>query len=91
MEHNAYISLDTGKIWRTSHSSDAFDEELSDNLETSDRYVAIPHKNEFDLGGHRALRFVARRVVTRALDGLLELGHRIASNVKARFRCRSTG
>jgi len=27
MEHDAYVSLDTGKIWWTSDSSDAFDEE----------------------------------------------------------------
>ncbi|MFP4894346.1 hypothetical protein [Paraburkholderia sp. EG304] len=65
MEHNAYVSLDTGVIWWTSDSSDAFDEELPDNLETSDTYLAIPHKNEFDLGGHHALRFVAQELPAR--------------------------
>ena len=65
MEHNAYVSLDTGKIWWTSDSSDAFDEELPDDLETSDRYLAIPHKNELDLGRRLALRFVAQELPAR--------------------------
>ncbi|WP_028222867.1 hypothetical protein [Paraburkholderia oxyphila] len=59
-EHNAYVSLDTGKVYWTSDSSDAFDEERPDDLETSDRYLAIPHKNELDLGRRLALRFVAQ-------------------------------
>jgi hypothetical protein len=65
MEHNAYVSLDTGKIWWTSDSSDAFDEELPDDLETSDRYLAIPRKNELDLGRRLALRFVAQELPAR--------------------------
>jgi len=60
MEHSAYISLDTGKVWWTSDSSEAFDEEIPDDLETSDRYLTIPHKSELDLGSHLALRFVAQ-------------------------------
>ncbi|MCP3713771.1 hypothetical protein M3I54_44445, partial [Paraburkholderia sp. CNPSo 3274] len=47
-------------IWWTSDSSDAFDEEIPDDLETSDRYLAIPHRNELDLGSRLALRFVAQ-------------------------------
>ncbi|MEX3814388.1 hypothetical protein AB3X96_29645 [Paraburkholderia sp. BR13439] len=65
MEHNAYVSLDTGKIWWTSDSNDAFDEEFPDDLETSDRYLAIPHKNELDLGRRLALRFVAQELPAR--------------------------
>ena len=61
-EHNAYVSLDTGKIYWTSDSSDAFDEEIPDDLETSERYLAIPHKNELDLGRRLALRFVAQEL-----------------------------
>jgi hypothetical protein len=61
MEHSAYISLDTGEVYWTSDSSEAFDDgEIPDDLETSDRYLAIPHKNELDLGSHLALRFVAQ-------------------------------
>ncbi|WP_237179706.1 hypothetical protein [Paraburkholderia sacchari] len=59
-EHDAYVSLDTGKIYSTSDSSDAFDEEMPEDLATSDRYLAIPHRNELDLGRRLALRFVAQ-------------------------------
>jgi hypothetical protein len=61
-EHNAYVSLDTGKIWWTSDSGDALDEEIPDDLETSDRYLAIPNRNELDLGRRLALRFVAQEL-----------------------------
>ena len=60
MEHNAYVSLDTGKVYWTSDFNDAFDDENPDDLECSDRYLAIPHKNELDLGRSLALRFVAQ-------------------------------
>ena len=62
MEHNAHVSLDTGKVYWTSESNDAFDEEMPDDLETSDRYLAIPHKNDLDLGRSLALRFVAQEL-----------------------------
>jgi hypothetical protein len=65
MEHRAYVSLDTGKVWWTSDSSDTFDEHLPEDLETSERYLAIPHKNELDLGRSLALRFVAEKLPAR--------------------------
>jgi hypothetical protein len=61
-EHNAYVSLDTGKVYWTSDASDAFDKEIPADLETSGRYLAIPHKNELDLGRGLALRFVAQEL-----------------------------
>ena len=65
MEHNAYVSLDTGEVYWTSDSNDAFDEEVPDDLETSDRYLAIPHKNDLDLGRRLALRFVSQELPAR--------------------------
>ncbi|RDK06909.1 hypothetical protein [Cupriavidus lacunae] len=62
MEHNAYVSLDTGKVYWTSDYNDTFDEEVPDDLETSDRYLAIPHKNELGLGRSLALQFVAQEL-----------------------------
>lgn len=59
MENGAYVSLDTGEILWTS-DLDAIDDELPDDIETSDRYVAVPHKNDLDLGRDLALRFVAQ-------------------------------
>jgi hypothetical protein len=65
MEHNAYVSLDTGDVYWTSDSNDAFDEDVPDNLETSDRYLTVPHKNDLDLGRSLALRFVAQELPGR--------------------------
>lgn len=58
MEHSAYISLDTGKIYWASELA-PMDEELPDDLDTSDRYLAVPHKTELDLGKDLAFRFAA--------------------------------
>lgn len=61
MENNAYICLDTGKIYWTSELQ-AVDEDVPDDLEASDRYIAIPHKKDLDLGQNVALRFVAQEL-----------------------------
>jgi hypothetical protein len=55
MEHQAYVSLDTGKIYWVSDLAPT-------DFEESDRYLEIPHKNELDLGQDLALRFAAREV-----------------------------
>jgi hypothetical protein len=57
-ENNAYISLDTGEIHWTSELC-ALDEEVPEDLDTSDRYVLLPHKTELELGKPLALRFAA--------------------------------
>jgi len=57
-ENNAYISLDTGEIYWTSELS-SLDEEVPGDLETSDRYLSVPHKTDLDLGRSLALRFAA--------------------------------
>jgi hypothetical protein len=49
MEHQAYISIDTGTIYWISELN-PLEEEVPEDLETSDRYIAIPHKNDLDLG-----------------------------------------
>jgi hypothetical protein len=61
MRHNAYVSLDTSKVYWAS-DYDALDEDIPDDLETSDHYLAIPHKNDLDLGRILALRFVAQEL-----------------------------
>jgi len=61
-EHSAFVSLDTGAIYWTSASGVVEDEDLPDDLETSDRYVGIPHKNDLDLGARLALRFAEERM-----------------------------
>jgi len=65
MEHYAYVSLDTGKVYWASDFNDALDEDIPDDLETSDHYLAVPHKNELDLGRSLVLRFVAQDLPAR--------------------------
>jgi hypothetical protein len=60
-EHNAYISLDTGQVHWVSELA-SMDEELPDDLDTSDRYISVPHKNDLDLGKNLALRFAAQEM-----------------------------
>ena len=55
-ENLAYLSLDTGAIYCVSEVN-PLDEEVPDDLESSDRYLVIPHKNDLDLGSRLALRF----------------------------------
>lgn len=57
MEHSAYVSLETGAIYLISDANPIEEADLPADLETSDRYVAIPHKNDLDLGARLALRF----------------------------------
>jgi hypothetical protein len=68
--------MDTGAIYWVSETGAIEEEDLPDDLETSDRYIAIPHKNELDLGNNLALRFAEE-----------QLPHRYAS-VEACFRHR---
>ncbi len=64
MEHNAYISIDTGQIYWISDLNPT-EEEVPDDLETSDRYIAIPHKNDLGLGRDLALRFAEQELPER--------------------------
>ena len=68
MEHRAYVSLDTGAIYWISESNPIEEDELPADLETSDRYIEIPHKNDLDLGTDLALRFVEERLPHRYTD-----------------------
>jgi len=63
-EHEAFLSLYSGAIYWVS-AFDDIDEELADDLESSDRYLSIPHKNDIDLGGRLALRFAAKELNTQ--------------------------
>ena len=56
-ENRAFIHRDTGAIHWTSVMVE-LEEEPPEDLETSDRYLALPYKNELDLGRELALSFV---------------------------------
>jgi hypothetical protein len=65
MANAAYIARDTGIIYCTSDFT-PLDEEVPEDLEISDRYVVIPHKNDLDLGRNLALRFAEEQLGDQA-------------------------
>ena len=60
-EHRAYVSLDTGAIYWVSESGD-LDDDAPEDLEESDRYLAIPSKADLGLGSSIALRFAENEI-----------------------------
>ena len=55
-ENSAFISLETGSIhWKSALLDEQ--EALPEDLEDASRYIAVPHKNELDLGRNLALSF----------------------------------
>jgi hypothetical protein len=60
MGNRAFVSLDSGSIYWLSESGD-LDEDVPDDLETSDRYIEVPHKDDFDLGRELVFQFVEQR------------------------------
>lgn len=53
--HMAYLNKETGKIFYTSEMGDS--DELPEDIEDEDKYIAIPHKNELDLGKALVIEF----------------------------------
>ena len=60
-EHRAYLSIDTGAIYWVSDLSD-IDDDAPEDLEESDRYVAVPSKTDLGLGRPLALQFTEERI-----------------------------
>jgi hypothetical protein len=60
-EHSAYICMNTGIIYWTSNVMD-LEEEVPDDIETSDQYIAVPHKNDLQLGQSLALSFIDQEI-----------------------------
>ena len=57
----AYMCMDTGVIYWKSSVID-LEEEIPADLETSDRYIAVPHKNDLQLGQSLALSFIDQEI-----------------------------
>jgi hypothetical protein len=53
----AYISRDTGKIYLRTIDGFMEEDEVSDDALETDRYIAVPHKAQLDLGRRLVLRF----------------------------------
>jgi hypothetical protein len=45
LEHSAFIDRTTGTIYWV---SDAIEEEVPEDLDDMDKYIAVPHKNDLD-------------------------------------------
>ena len=60
-ESRAFVNLDTGSLHCISDGIE-LDEEVPEDLEASDRYLAIPHKNDLDLGRRLAISFVEQNL-----------------------------
>lgn len=56
LENQAYICTDTGTIYLVSSIVDM--EEVPDDIETSDQYLNVPHKNDLELGRSLVFSFV---------------------------------
>jgi hypothetical protein len=61
-ENSAYICLDDGKIYWRSASAGLEDEDLPEDLGSSDCYLEVPRKNDLDLGRRLALAFVNKEL-----------------------------
>ena len=55
--HNAYLCKETGEIFYTSEMGDS--DELPEDIEDPEKYIAIPHKNELDLGRSLVIEFTS--------------------------------
>ena len=62
-DNRAYISKETGRIYWV--SDDPVEDDLPDDIEESDAYIPVPHKNDLDLGRDLALRFVEEELPDR--------------------------
>ena len=64
-EHHAYLCLETGRIyWHSELGAD--EEELPEDIDDAEKYVAIPHKNDLDLRKESCTR-LRRRSSCRTL------------------------
>lgn len=81
-EHEAYLCTKTGAIHCHSTYGDN-EEPLPDDIEDSEKYIAIPHKNDLDLGKNLVLKF-ARESLPDALGEVQEIFGR--SGAYARFK-----
>ncbi|MEP1385721.1 MAG: UPF0158 family protein [Paraglaciecola sp.] len=80
-DHEAYINLDTGKIY---YVGDAVEEPIPDDLYESDRYLMLPSKQDLGLSKRLALSFIAE-----LLPEKLELGYDIFSRRGAYAKFKS--
>ena len=55
--HNAYLCKESGQIFYTSEIGDS--DELPEEIDDLDKYIAIPHKNDLELGKALVIEFTS--------------------------------
>ena len=60
-ESKAFINLQTGRTLCISEETEV-DEEVPEDIDASDRYLALPHKNDLELGRRLALLFIEQHL-----------------------------
>lgn len=60
-ENQAYLCLETGETYYRSELGDN-EEPLPEDIDEPGKYLAVPHKNDLDLGRELALRFAQQRL-----------------------------
>jgi hypothetical protein len=63
-EHEACICTNTGSIYYASLSAGI--NEFPDDVEESDHYIAVPHKNDLDLGRNLVFAFVDEHLANQS-------------------------
>jgi Uncharacterised protein family (UPF0158) len=59
-EHYAYLNKETGETYYVSTLGDS--DELPDDLEENEKYISIPHKNDFNLGRDLVFDFISENL-----------------------------
>jgi hypothetical protein len=57
LEHEVFLCLETGAFYYVSNLGD-LDEAPPGDIENTEKYVAVPHKNELELRNRLAIRFI---------------------------------
>jgi len=82
MEHEAYLYLETGEIFWHSEVGDN-EEELPEDIDDGEKYIAIPHKNDLNLGKRLVLSF-AEEYLPESMEKVHEIFSQ--SGAYARFK-----
>jgi hypothetical protein len=81
-EHQAVLAIESGKIYWRSELSD-LDDELPEDIDDEEKYLAIPDQRELDLGKPLVFDF-ARQVLPRDFDEVQQMFSR--RGAYARFK-----
>lgn len=64
-QNSAYISKDRGAIYLCSDDYE-LEDELPEDLDDPSKYIAVPHKNDLDLGRRLAIRYIDEELPNHA-------------------------